>query len=180
MTLLRRLNWGCGLKALPGWVNSDIGAGPGVDVVCDILEGLPLDDNSFDYVVSIHALPEISCVQQEDALWELRRVLKPGGVLRLGLPDLNRAIQAYQKGDRGYFLIPDDTCQSLGGKMVTQLLWYGRSRCMFTMDFMAELLQRTGFRQWRECAYRQTCSPFAEIVALDDREPETLFVEAVK
>lgn len=34
-------------------------------------------------------------------------MLKPGGVLRLGLPDLARAIRAWLAGDRGDFLVPD-------------------------------------------------------------------------
>jgi len=37
-------------------------------------------------------------------LAELRRVLKPGGVLRLVLPDLLKGVDAYRRGDRDYFL----------------------------------------------------------------------------
>ena len=39
---------------------------------------------------------------------ELRRVLKPGGVLRLALPDLDKGIDAYRGGDEDYFLVPDE------------------------------------------------------------------------
>ena len=58
---LRRLNWGCGQHADPGWINSDRKEGDGI-IACDILEGLPLEDSSIDYAVSIHALPEIHYV----------------------------------------------------------------------------------------------------------------------
>ena len=60
-------------------------------------------------------------------LTELRRVLKPGGVLRLCLPDLIKGVEAYERGDRDYFLIPDEDARSLGAKLVTQLIWYGYS-----------------------------------------------------
>ena len=176
----RRLHWGCGLNTPYGWVNSDIEAGPGVDVVADILQGLPLPDNMFDCVVSIHALPEIPFGELPKALAELRRVMRPGGVLRLGLPDLEKAIRAYQTKDVDYFLIPDEVAKSISGKMIFQLLWYGRSKSMFTADSTTELLEKAGFRDIRVCGFRQTNSQFPGIVEMDDRELESLFVEATK
>src|SRR5262249_33731677 len=134
--MLRRLNWGCGPITPFGWVNSDIQAWPGVEVVGDILAGLPLADGSFDYVVSIHALPEIPYRDQDRALAELYRVLRPGGTLRLGLPDMDRAVRAYQARDPDYFLIGDDVVTSVAGKMIVQLTWFGQSRCLFTFDFV--------------------------------------------
>ncbi len=177
---LRRLNWGCGTEPEPGWLNSDIKAAPGVDMPADILAGLPLDDGSVDYAVSIHALPELAYPNVPVALRELHRILKPDGVLRLALPDLERAMRAYLDGDAGYFLVPDDDVRSLGGKLVVQLTWYGYSRTMFTFDFAEELLYGAGFRRVERCEYRQTTSAHPEIVELDNRESESLFVEAVK
>ena len=177
---MKRLHWGCGTITPYGWINSDIAPGPGVDVVADILSGLPLADGEFDYVVSIHALPEIAFRDQARALCELWRVLRPGGVLRLGLPDLDRAIAAYVAKDIDYFLIPDEHIQSLAGKFVAQLTWYGRSRCQFTAELMAELLARSGFVDVRPCGFRQTASAIPEIVELDDRPLESFFVEARK
>jgi SAM-dependent methyltransferase len=176
---VRRLNWGCGGYAEPGWINSDRKEGPGV-LACDILDGLPLEDDSIDYVVSIHALPELSPDQLVSALQELRRVLRPGGVLRLALPDLIKGVEAYLRGDRDYFLVPDEDAGSIGGKLVTQLLWYGYSRSLFTADFVEEPLRNAGFGTVAHCAFGETRSPFAGIVELDNRERESLFVEAVK
>lgn len=177
---VRRLNWGCGTSPEAGWVNSDIKEDPAVEVAADILEGLPLEAGSFDYVVSIHALPELKYADQVPALMELRRVLAPEGVLRLALPDLDRAIRAYREDDRDYFLIPDEDARATGSKMIVQLLWYGYSKTLFTYDFIAELLERAGFRDVQRCEYRQTTSRFAEIVSLDNRPEESLFVEACK
>lgn len=178
--MCRRLNWGCGAVTPYGWVNSDLIAGPGIDVVGDIREGLPLDSDAFDYLVSIHALPEIAYDDLDRVLSELYRVLKPEGVLRLGLPDLDKAIAAYRAGDVDYFLISDEVVRGLAGKMIVQLTWFGRSRCMFTGDFIQELLHRVGFRAIHFCGFGETRSRFPGIVELDNRELESFFVEATK
>ena len=180
MSALRRLNWGCGAAGEPGWVNSDIKEGPRIDVPGDILAGLPLDDDTFDYAVSIHALPELPLDAQVPALAELRRVLKPAGVLRLALPDLLKGVDAYRRGERDYFLVPDEDARSIGAKLVTQLLWYGYSKTLFVPDFVEELLLRAGFAAVHHVGFRETASEHRGITELDNRERESLFVEAVK
>jgi SAM-dependent methyltransferase len=175
---LQRLNWGCGTHTAPGWINSDVKEGPGIDLSADIRQGLPLATASVDYAVSVHALPEIPHPDLVPVLEELRRVLRPDGVLRLCLPDIERAIAAYQRGDRSFFLIPDEDAGTLGGKFVTQLSWYGYSRSFFTHDHVEELLAKAGFRRSVVCDFRRTASRFPDIVELDNREDESLFVEA--
>lgn len=173
-----RLNWGCGATGEPGWINSDVKRGPGIHLPCDIRDGLPVRTGSFDYVVSIHALQEIALPDLPQVLRELRRVLKPGGVLRLGLPDLDRGVDAYRRGDRDYFEVPDEDAEDPAAKLVYQLLWYGYSRTLFTWGFARESLEKAGFRAVRRCRHRETGSSHPAIVELDDREAETLFVEA--
>jgi len=177
---IRRLNWGCGTEPPGGWVNCDIKEGAGIDVSCDIRDGLPLESSSFDYAASIHALPELSYPDVEPAMAELRRVLKPDGVLRLGLPDLEKAMRAYSQGNADYFLIPDDDVRSLGGKLIVQMTWYGYSKSMYTFDLAEELLYRSGFRRVVRCGYMKTASEHEEITALDNRERESFFVDAFK
>src|SRR5687768_4313423 len=137
---VQRLRWGCGRLPRPGWINADMLKRPGVDLVCDIRQGLTLPESSIAYAVSVHALQEIPLADLVPVLSELRRVMKPSGVLRLCVPDLDKAIAAYQRGDREYFLVPDDDAHTLGGKFVTQILWYSHSRVMFTPEFIEELL----------------------------------------
>ncbi len=180
-TPIKRLNWGCGSWTPEGWINSDIKDEPGVNLPCNILEGgLPLETDSIDYAVSIHALPEMHYSNLIPVLQELRRVLKPGGVLRLSLPDLDKGIAAYQRGDRDYFLIPDEEVKSAGAKFIVQMLWYGYSKLLFTRDFIEEMLLKAGFAKVTHCAFKQTASAWPEILDLDNRENESLFVEAVK
>jgi predicted SAM-dependent methyltransferase len=175
-----RLHWGCGSTPVPGWINSDRRNLPGVDVVCDIRGGLPLESDSIDYAVSVHALQEVPYPDLTPVLQELRRVLKQDGFLRLVLPDRDKGIQAYLRNDRDYFLIPDEEIESIGGKFIVQLLWYGHSRTLFTYDFVEELLFKAGFDRVSRCRYKETGSAHPDIVELDRREQESLFVEAIK
>lgn len=177
---LKRLNWGCGHSGEPGWINSDQKDGPGIDISSDIRDGLPPETGSIDYAVSIHALPEVPYPDLIPILKEFHRVLKPGGILRLALPDLNKGIEAYRQGDRDYFLIPDEEVRSIGGKLVVQLLWYGWSRTLFTHDFVEELLSKAGFKSVSRCSYRETKSSYKGTVELDNRERESLFIEAIR
>ena len=103
MRRLQRLHWGCGSTRPSGWLNADIESGPGIDLSVDISEGLPLESDSIDYAASHHALQQLGVYAALDALCELERVLKPGGVLRLGLPDLDLAIDALRAECQEYF-----------------------------------------------------------------------------
>jgi predicted SAM-dependent methyltransferase len=175
---IRRLNWGCGSHVASGWINSDIKDGAGIDLVADIREGLPLADESMDCVVSVHALPEFAYPEIGVVLAELRRVLVPGGVLRLVLPDLLKGIEAFQRGDPDYFLVDPAEVSSPGGRFVVHMLWYGYSRTLFTVDFVEELLAKAGFVDVTACSFRQTESDFSEIIELDNRPRESMYVEA--
>ncbi|MCU1462939.1 MAG: putative methyltransferase [Acidimicrobiales bacterium] len=150
----------------------------GIDITCDIRVGLAVRDRTFDYAVSVHALQEIELTHLVPTLEELRRVLRPNGILRLVLPDADLAIDAYRARRTEHFLVTDECATSLGGKFVFHILWFGHSLTMFTRDFAEELLNRAGFQDIRHCAYLQTYSRFAEIVELDQREQESLFIEA--
>jgi len=177
---LRRLNWGCGPKPVAGWINSDILIGSGIDVSADIRHGLPFEADSIRYISSIHALQDLPVLDLVPALCELRRILEPNGVLRLALPDLDRAIAAYLRGDPGYFYVPDSDAEKISGKLIVQMSWYGSSRSMFTFEFAEELLLKAGFRDMRRCRFHETTSEYPEIVELDNRERESLFIEATK
>jgi predicted SAM-dependent methyltransferase len=177
---IRRLQFGCGAFPAAGWINTNLLPGEGVDLPGDIRNGLPLASDSIQYIASMHALVELPYLEVVPALRELHRILEPSGVLRLGLPDLDRAIAAYLAGDRDYFTVPDDEMASIDGKFVVQMTWYGTNLMMFTPTVARELLERAGFREVREAAYRETSSPFPEIVELDNRPKESFFVEAVK
>ena len=173
-----RINIGCGKFPRPGWINVDNKVRPGVECVADLRADLPFRDASVDYAVAIHVLPHIRLDALAPALARIRRVLKSGGVLRLALPDLERAIAAYTGGDTGYFAIPDTRWRSPGAKLVAEIVWHNDIATPFTYDLAAEVLEKAGFVNIVRCAFRKTASPFREIVECDNRERESFFVEA--
>lgn len=178
--VLRRMDWGCGEHPEPGWLAADLKDSPSIHLSGDIRDGLPLPDGCLDYITSIHALPMISYPDLVPTLSELRRVLRPGGVLRLGLPDLDKNIAAYQRGDRQHFLVPDEDEDTLSGKLIVQLMWYGWSVTPFTSEFIESLLWRSGFAEVHHCELGVSPSGHAGICDLDNRPDESLFVEAVR
>jgi len=173
-----RLNLGCGPRPVPGWINADREPFDGVDLCGDIACGLALADGAVRYAVAMHFLQDLPWGAIPGALSELKRVLAPGGVLRLGLPDLDRAIDAYRRGDAAYFVVPDADARSVGAKLVTQIIWYGSVRTPMTFGYVEEVLLQAGFADVRRCDFGRTASPFPDIVRLDNRERESLFVEA--
>ena len=178
-TNVKRLNWGCGGWTPAGWINSDIKQGRGIDISADIRQGLPLENASIDYIVSIHALPEMPYDDLVPACRNCAAYLNLAAFCGWRCPICSKAC-AYERGDRDYFLVPDDDVKSLGAKLIVQLIWYGYSRTLFIAEFIEEMLYKAGFARIDHCEYQQTQSQFPEIIELDNRENESLFVEATK
>jgi len=92
---MNKLNFGCGTRVAEGWVNIDFTSGdPRVQSV-NLLKGLPFPDNSFDAVYSSHVLEHFTKAQAAALLNEARRVLKPGGILRIVVPDFENICTEY-------------------------------------------------------------------------------------
>lgn len=80
-----RLNLGAGRQRLPGWLA--VGLEEGHDIRADV-RSLPLSDAFADEAMAIHVLEHLERWEAPKAIAEWFRVLKPGGVLVLELPDL--------------------------------------------------------------------------------------------
>jgi SAM-dependent methyltransferase len=146
MTEIHRPHWGCDPVRPSGWINSDNEERPGIDISCDILDGLPLDGDSIDYISSQHALPDFKIFDVVDALRELRRVLKPGGVLCL--PDVDKAIAPYQGGRQDYLWCWE--WDTISGNLITQILLNcNQSRTPFAYEFAEKLLRIAGLTDVR-------------------------------
>jgi predicted SAM-dependent methyltransferase len=81
-----RLHLGCGRKILDGYVNVDIVAGPGVDLVCDVSQGVPFPDNSFDEVLAVDFIEHIPTTRAIAVMNDIWRVMRPGGVFKIHVP----------------------------------------------------------------------------------------------
>jgi predicted SAM-dependent methyltransferase len=85
----RKLHIG-GKEQRPGWEILDVNAGPHVDHVGNAVDLARFADGSFTEVYASHVLEHFD--YKEDLLTALRewhRILAPGGVLRLSVPDLD-------------------------------------------------------------------------------------------
>lgn len=108
------IQYGCGLSEPEGWVNYDSSLTlrlqrlPIVGKIFesrvkfplgvqygDVLKGLPHEAESVDFVYCSHVLEHLALEEMRRALIETHRILKPGGVFRLVLPDLEQLIKKY-------------------------------------------------------------------------------------
>ncbi|MDB5922601.1 MAG: putative methyltransferase [Betaproteobacteria bacterium] len=175
---ITKLNLGCGPKIAQGWLNCDIKMAPGVDLRMDLRTGVPLRTASVECIAGIHILQDLSWQLIGPALRELHRVLRPGCPLRLAVPDLDKAIRAYLDGDSSYFYVPDRDARNVSAKLVTQIVWYGSVRTPLTFGFLDEWLRAAGFVDIERQTFRESVWP--GLAMLDNRERESLFVEARK
>lgn len=89
-----KLHLGCGFEPLDGWVNIDE-AGSRADVIWDLQRGLPYPDGSVTAVFHEHMLEHLSYRSGLALSRECLRVLTPGGVLRVVVPDAAQEISWY-------------------------------------------------------------------------------------
>lgn len=96
-----RLHIGCGKGHLPGWINIDVHPAP---LALNVLRGLPFADGSVTHVFVSHLLEHLYYPRDvQPFLVELQRVLAPGGVVRVVVPDIQQCIEAYTNHDREFF-----------------------------------------------------------------------------
>lgn len=91
------VNLGCGGNVLKGFVNIDYRWRRGV-LCWDISKGVPLRSDSVSGVFTEHALEHFEWqFTLNTVLPEIRRILKPGGVVRISVPDAEMVIDEYLK-----------------------------------------------------------------------------------
>jgi predicted SAM-dependent methyltransferase len=94
-----QLHFGCGGRILPGWLNIDGWGGVGVDFITDLRQPLPLADASCRLIFTEHVFEHIDRDSRQGLLREMRRVLAPGGTMRINVPDCELHANAYVNGD---------------------------------------------------------------------------------
>lgn len=94
---MKFLNLGCGYKYVKSeeWLNADM-LSVGDDVVkCNFLNGIPFESERFDLVYHSHVLEHFAKADGEKFIAECYRILKPGGIIRIALPDLEAIAKEY-------------------------------------------------------------------------------------
>jgi predicted SAM-dependent methyltransferase len=89
------LNLGCGERFHPDWVNIDLTANRTGVISHDLAKGIPFQSNHAD---AVYLAAVFEHIRREDAapfLREIHRVLKPGGIVRVAVPDLEKICRLY-------------------------------------------------------------------------------------
>jgi predicted SAM-dependent methyltransferase len=113
---MKKINIGCGLSSYSKWDNYDGSPTlwlqrvfflsslfkrfitpkfPEQILYGDVVNGLPIQSNSVDLVYTSHMLEHLSLEDFSLAIREILRILKPGGILRAVIPDLEVEINKY-------------------------------------------------------------------------------------
>lgn len=94
-----KLHLGCGKRFIPGFKHIDVVDFPHIDVVSSVDRLSMIADNSCDLVYSCHVLEHFHQKVIVDVLKEWLRVLKPGGILRISVPDMRNLFKVYDETD---------------------------------------------------------------------------------
>lgn len=187
-----RLNIGCGSCGKPGWVNTDIDAFPGVSCTWDCRKSLPFADNSAKCIFTEHFVEHLDyCEEIPSFVRECHRVLEPGGVLRIVVPDAEKYLRAYCHGSWDELAIvrplgPGLSDGHFGSKYNTKMelvnvvfRQYFEHKFAWDYETMEFILRRFGF----SAVYRQGFSQSMQdglAIDMPERASESLYVEGVK
>ena len=100
-----KLNLGCGARFLDdeSWANADLMPKWRRVHRVNLNRPLPYRDCSFEFIYSSHVLDHFPLARAQRIVQEAHRCLKPGGVLRISVPDLaycaQRYIQSYMQNE---------------------------------------------------------------------------------
>ena len=92
-----KLNLGCGSRFEKDWINIDFHSYDPAVRAYNLLKGIPLNDNSVEFVYHSHLLEHFLKRDASFLMAECMRVLKPGGIIRVVVPDLENIVRAYIK-----------------------------------------------------------------------------------
>ena len=143
----------------------------------NIVEGLPLPQESCRAVYSSHVLEHLGLVDFKKAIRHTYRLLKPGGVFRSVLPDLEFLANRYVE-DGSQTAAPDFMRNSYLGicdrpRGIRGLLsaWLGNSKHLWMWDFKSieAELKDCGFVDIRRAKYGDSTDPMFQYVEDETR-----------
>ncbi|WP_328988120.1 class I SAM-dependent methyltransferase [Thiorhodovibrio winogradskyi] len=146
-----RLHIGCGSRYIPGFFHLDAQPYPHVDLVTDVARLDEIPDATADLIYASHVLEHFGRWEFRATLAEWRRVLKPGGRLRLSVPDFAVCAKLYY--ERG---LADGLNGLIGLVCGGQRDEYDFHRMIFDEPFLTHELQGLGFRHIHRWNWRET------------------------
>jgi SAM-dependent methyltransferase len=153
----------------------------------DVSRGLRFESDSVDKLYSSHFLEHLERDKGRMALHEAYRVLKPGGVMRLVVPDLLWHAYRYVETTRDLISgtcvdftpdVHDEFLQTVYGAYLNRSR-FGAEHCyMYDLPSLGSLCREIGFREIRHCEFRQGLDN--ELAQYDSRPTDSLHLELIK
>ena len=153
----------------------------------DISKPLPFAAGCVDWVYAEHLIEHVPPLVAIGWLSEVRRILAPGGLLRLTTPDLARYAASYVNDD-GFFAKHIRRLRNMRvgppmpqrrAFMFNQIFYLYGHRWLYDLDELGYVLARAGFdpEAIRTCSFRTGARE--DVAALDSvfRNDETMYVE---
>lgn len=93
--MIRKLEIGSGNRPTPGYEHCDINPElPELDFVCS-MENIPVEDNTYDEVRTVHVIEHVPIELGKKALREWLRIVKTGGIVHVDTPNFMRNARLY-------------------------------------------------------------------------------------
>jgi predicted SAM-dependent methyltransferase len=193
-----KINIGCGLSGAPGWCNIDnsptiplsrlkLGrrffrtpAWPNDVRRYDVKKGLPFANRSVSCIYSSHTFEHFSWAESLAVARECFRVLRPGGVLRIVVPDLQLIAREYLR-DSDPMASHRFVDRLLLSHTIRDLFHRGAHHSqMFDESSLIALLRQAGFEQPAVSNFMQSRIADITLIELEQRKHESLYVESVR
>lgn len=181
------VNLGCGDAGKDGWFNIDSAQAPGVTCVYDCRKRLPLPDAAAKAIFTEHLLEHLDYDEEVPLfLRECYRVLEPGGVLRIVVPDGQKYLEAY--ATRSWGAMRDFSPLAAGRDPSRTTLMElvnehfrqaGQHRFSYDYETLQRVLTKAGFAVVARSSFGTS---LVEGLAIDNpaRATESLYVEAAR
>jgi len=135
----------------------------------NVARRFPFPDGTFSAAYCSHMLEHLTRDRAEACVREIHRVLKPGGVFRASVPDLDRFVAAYDPGDADAWMTMLLESDQVRDK--------NRHHWMYNERSLSALFRRAGFADPVRRGYREGACPG---IAAFELRPDSLFLEAVR
>ena len=154
----------------------------------DLRNGVPATDNSLELIYHSHMLEHLSYVDGIEFLKECFRALKPGGKMRVLVPDLELWINAYYQNNKFFFEQYrkyggiDSSIYRTNGSIFMGMLHNHEHKCGYDYESLEWMLSHVGFLDINKTLYGD--STIEDIAIIEPLDPikimESLCVECIK
>lgn len=175
----RRLHVGCGKNRFSGWLNADIT--PKADIIVFLGWSLPFKRDFLDRIYCEHVLEHAPYETGVFFLKEAYRTLRPGGCIRIAVPDLEDIVAGYHNGDWKRFdwvNWPEYAFIKTRAQMINiGFRWWGHKH-LYDREELERALTEAGFDEIVFVEHGQ--SDHEDLRGIETRDDSTLVAEAAK